>query len=621
MPGPNSIAIKIATVNGSGSSSANNLLMKSIFRMDIPVSGKNLFPSNIQGLPTWYEIRANPAGYTSRSTRADFLVALNAETYAQDIKEVRSGGYLLYDNTWPLDEKLHRDDITLLGIPFSKLCVERFDSPRKRILMKNVAYVGAMAAFLNIDLDIIQEQLQSKYGAKKTLMDANHEAVQCGFDFAQKNYRCPLNIHLETGPKPLESIMIDGNTAAALGCLYAGATVGAWYPITPSTSLMDSFLALCQRYRVDPESGKGNFCVMQAEDEIAAVGMVVGAAWNGARAFTATSGPGISLMNEFVGFAYYAEIPTVIFDVQRVGPSTGMPTRTQQSDLFNCAFAGHGDTRHVLLLPKDPEECFHFAVRAFDLADRLQSPVFVMSDLDIGMNDWMCPTLSWDDTYRPDRGKILSREELEKAGQYFRYVDRDDDGIAPRTLPGTHARGAYLTRGSGHNKYGAYTEDDQEYQEVLERLKRKIIGATRHLPEPVFTIEPGATMAIVSMGSCDEAIREALDIMSRRGTPLDYMRVRSYPFSPAVEEFINGYETVFVIEMNRDAQLKSLLTMDTHVAREKMTSILYYGGLSLSCDHVLAGIQRSLFVPAEETVDVEMDDVDDSLWMDNPTPS
>src|ERR1700753_3733399 len=511
----NDFVIKIATVNGTGSASANTLLMKSIFRSGIPVMGKNYFPSNIQGLPTWYEIRVTKDGHVARSGRVDIMVAMNAETYARDVREVAPGGYLVYDSTWPRPALLKREDITVLGVPLASLCNENFNGVRTRILMKNICYAGVLAALLDIDLEIIRKLLAETYAKKPQLVDSNMRAIQLGYDYAKQHFACPLPLRVEKLDKTSGHILIDGNTAAGLGCVFAGATVGAWYPITPSTSLMDAFKGFCERYRVDAETGERNFAVLQAEDELAAVGMVLGASCNGARAFTPTSGPGISLMNEFIGLAYYAEVPCVIFDVQRVGPSTGMPTRTQQSDIMLCAYASHGDTRHVLLFPANPEECFYMSVQAFDLAERLQTPIFVMSDLDIGMNDWMCRELKWDDAYRPDRGKMLSAEELAGLEKFYRYVDRDDDAIPYRTLPGTNPKGAYFTRGSGHNQYGGYTEDSAEYQVVLDRLKRKFVNAAKYVPKPALIGKGNNAVGIVSIGSCDGAIREALDVLTQ----------------------------------------------------------------------------------------------------------
>ncbi|MGH8496886.1 MAG: 2-oxoacid:acceptor oxidoreductase subunit alpha [Gammaproteobacteria bacterium] len=586
----NDFVIKVANVNGTGSASANSLLMKSLFRMGIPVTGKNYFPSNIQGLPTWYEIRASAKGHLARSGTVDVMVAMNAQTYAQDLKEVRPGGYLIYDSTWPRADTLKREDITILGVPLAKMCNTAFENVRARILMKNVAYVGALAALLDLDLDVIRTLLEETFAKKAQLVEANLQAIELGAGYAREHFDCPLPVRACTMNETGGHIMIDGNTAAALGCVYAGATVGAWYPITPSTSLMDAFKAFCQRHRIDEATGRRKFCIVQAEDELAAIGIVLGAAWSGARAFTPTSGPGISLMAEFIGYGYFAEIPAVIFDVQRVGPSTGMPTRTQQCDILACAYASHGDTRHVLLFPANPKECFELAVQAFDLAERLQTPVFVLSDLDIGMNDWMCPELKWDDAYRPDRGKVFTAEQLESMQVFHRYRDVDGDGIPWRTLPGVHPKGAYFTRGSGHNLYGAYTEDATEYQEVVDRLARKFHTAATLVPGPVVQRTAGARAGIVSVGSCDEAIKEALGALASRGIALDYLRVRSFPFNDEVQAFLDGYEKIYVVEQNRDAQLKSLLTLETNVDRRKLISVLHYNGLPLYADYIVQAI-------------------------------
>jgi 2-oxoglutarate ferredoxin oxidoreductase subunit alpha len=571
----NEFAFKIATANGTGSASANGLIMQAIFRMGVPVTGKNVFPSNIQGLPTWYEIRVNRHGYTARTPEFDLMVALNAATYPKDVAEVRSGGWLLYDSSWPLDEKLRRPDVTYLGVPLAVMCNEAFQGVRDRILLKNIAYAGALAALLDIDTDIVRVLLKEKYGKKQALMDSNLRAVDLGYGYAKRAFDCPLPIHLKPLDATKDSILIDGNTAAALGCLYAGATVGAWYPITPATSLMEAFRNFCLKYRRDPETGKQRFAILQAEDELAAIGMVVGAGWAGARAFTPTAGPGISLMNEFIGLAYYAEVPAVIFDVQRTGPSTGMPTRTQQGDLMMCAYASHGDTRHICLYPADPREAFEFATRAFDLSERFQTPVFVLSDLDIGMNDWMIPRLSWDDSFRPDRGKVLTAEQLDQVATFHRYLDVDGDGIPYRTLPGVHPKGAYFTRGSGHNKFGGYTEDADEYQEVLDRLDRKIQRAARAVPPPLVQTWQGAKMGLVTIGGCHAACVEAMDLLAKEGVTLDYMRVRGFPFGTEVSQFLDVHEINIVVEQNRDGQLRSLLMLETGVAAEKLESVRY----------------------------------------------
>ena len=590
MPDINDFAFKIGTVNGTGSASANSLLMQSIFRMGIPVSGKNIFPSNIQGLPTWYEIRVSKDGYTARPPEIDLVVALNTATYAKDVATVRSGGYLLYDSSWPLDEALEREGITILGVPFGKMCVEAFEKDRDRTLLRNIAYVGALAALLDIDMDVVGEALNEKFAKKKSLLEANYRAIRLGYDYAKANFTCPLPFRLKRMNENGTSILMDGNTAAALGAVYAGATVGAWYPITPATSLMEAFKGFCEQFRVDKETGEKNFCIIQAEDELAAAGIVIGACWAGARAFTSTAGPGISLMEEFIGLAYYTETPAVFFDVQRTGPSTGMPTRTQQGDLMAIAYASHGDTKHLMIFPANPEECFYAAAKAFDLAERFQTPVFVVSDLDIGMNDWMCKRFQWDDRYRPDRGKVLSAAELEALPKFSRYLDVDGDGIAARTLPGVHPKGAFFTRGSGHDKHGAYTEESPEYQEVLDRIGRKIAGAAGAVPAPQLHVQDGAKIGIVSIGGCHAAVLEAVDRLREQGIIADYMRIRGFPFNEGVTEYLNSHETLFVVEQNRDAQLRSLLAIETGVARDRMTAVLDYGGLPLTARAVIDAV-------------------------------
>jgi 2-oxoglutarate ferredoxin oxidoreductase subunit alpha len=580
----NDFVLKIANVNGTGSASANALLMKTVFRMGVPVSGKNFFPSNIQGLPTWYEIRVSKDGYLSRSGAVDIMVAMNAQTYARDMQEVAPGGVLIYDSTWPRDRLLSRSDIEIIGVPLARMCNERFANARTRILMKNMAYVGVLTALLELDRALIVELVKETFAKKPALIESNQQAIDLGYEYARACLACPLPLRVKALGKTAGHIMIDGNTAAALGCVYAGATVGAWYPITPSTSLMDAFKSFCERYRKDPKTGERRYCVVQAEDELAAIGIVLGATWNGARAFTPTSGPGLSLMGEFLGYAYYAELPAVLFDVQRVGPSTGMPTRTQQADLLSAAYASHGDTKHVLLFPADPGECFELSVAAFDLADRLQTPVIVMSDLDIGMNDWMCRDLDWDPSYRPDRGKVLTAEQLEAVKSFQRYVDVDGDGIPQRTLPGVSPRGAYFVRGSGHNQYGGYTEDAVEYQEVVDRLVKKWQTAATLVPEPkIRRSRKGAPVGIVSLGSCDAAVEEALDRLAAKGIHADYCRIRAFPFGKKVRQFLEQHERVFVVEQNRDAQLKTLLLAETQYPSARLHSILHYGGLPM--DH------------------------------------
>ena len=599
MPAPdsariNDFVIKIATVNGTGSASANMLLMKSIFRSGIPVMGKNYFPSNIQGLPTWYEIRVTKQGYVACSGRVDIMVAMNAETYSKDVREVAPGGYLVYDSTWPRPALLKREDITAIGVPLAKLCNENFDGVRTRILMKNICYAGVLAALLDLDLEHIRQLLAETYAKKPQLVASNMKAIELGYECAKATFPCPLPLRVEKMASTAGYIMIDGNTAAALGCVFAGATVAAWYPITPSTSLMDAFKAFSDRTRVDGVSGRKNFAFIQAEDELAAIGMVIGASWNGARAFTATSGPGISLMNEFLGLAYYAEVPAVIFDIQRVGPSTGMPTRTQQSDIMACAYASHGDTRQVCLYPANAEESFHMAVQAFDLAERLQTPVLVLSDLDIGMNDWMCREFKWDDAYRPDRGKMLDKAEIENLEKFYRYVDKDGDGITYRTLPGIHPKAAYFTRGSGHTQFGMYTEDSADYQLLLDRLLGKWATTKKLVPRAIIDATAGSELGIVSIGSCDGAIREAMDLLRAHGVAVDYMRVRAFPFSEDVDRFLAAHQVIVVVEQNRDAQLRALLTLETNVEKTKLRSLLHYNGLPITSTFIVEGVLADL---------------------------
>ena len=595
----NDFALKIGTVNGTGSASANALLMQAIFRMGIPVSGKNIFPSNIQGLPTWYEIRVNQRGHTARKPQFELVVAMNSATYARDIAELQSGGYLIYDSSWPLPAALMRDDVNFIGIPLAQMCNDAFEGVRERLLMKNIAYVGALVALLDVDMEIVSTLLQEQYGSKQALMKSNERAVRIGYDYVRDQFTCPLPFRLQQMAAPDDYILIDGNTAAALGCVYAGATIGAWYPITPATSLMDSFRGLCARFRTDENTGEARYIVVQAEDELAAAGVIIGAAWAGARAFTPTAGPGISLMSEFIGLAYYAEVPAVFFDVQRTGPSTGMPTRTQQGDLLLAAYASHGDTKHIVLFPSDPAECFEMAVQAFDLAERFQTPVFVLSDLDIGMNDWRVPRLRWDDSYRPNRGRVLNAQQLEKMQAFYRYLDVDSDGVAARTLPGSHPKGAYFTRGSGHNKHGAYTEDADEYVEVMARLARKIDGAREAVPSPVVHKQNGAKIGLIALGSSNAAVLEAVAQLAEQGVAVDYLRVRGFPFADDVERFINSHEVNFVVEQNRDAQLRSLLALELNVSKKRLKSVRYFGGLPLSSHHIVNGMLKQL-VPQME---------------------
>ena len=602
----NDFALKLANVNGTGSASANALLMQAIFRMGVPVSGKNLFPSNIQGLPTWYEIRVNHTGFTARALDYDLMVAMNSQTYAQDIAEVAPGGYVLYDSSWPLEPSLAREDVGFLGVPLAKMCLENFATSRERVLMKNVAYAGALVALLDVDLAVIATLLNESYGRNEKLLTSNQTALRLGYDFARENFTCPLEFRVAPLATTSRSILIDGNTASALGCLYAGATVAAWYPITPATALMDNFTALCAKYRREPVDGAvagspdstvNNYLILQAEDEIAAIGMVLGASWNGARSFTSTSGPGISLMSELLGLAYYTEIPAVIFDVQRTGPSTGMPTRTQQADILLCAYASHGDTKHILLFPANPHECFEFAVQSFDVAEHFQTPVFVLSDLDIGMNDWVVPELTWDDDYTWDRGRLLDDTDLSEIAEFFRYTDEDEDFVTPRTVPGSDPKGAYFIRGSGHDKFGKYTEVPDEYQEVVDRLKKKHAAAASALPAPIEVRREGARVGIVTLGSCDLAVREAIENLATLGIAANFLRVRGFPFAQSVRRFVEEHEHCFVVEQNRDAQLRSLIAVETQLDITKMHPVVHYGGFPLSAVQVVDAVTAIVTPP------------------------
>ncbi len=591
----NDFIIKFANVNGSGSASANKLFAKSVFRMGIPVSPNNIFPSNIQGLPTWYEVRISDAGYLGRREGIDFMVAMNEQTVNKDIASVVPGGYVLYDSSKALSADLIRDDVQYLGIPLKDICLREFDHPAQRHLFKNIVYVGALSAFLDIDFRILTSMVGEQFRGKEKLILPNIHALELGHQYAKENFSCPLDLRLKAGNKTKNKILIDGNTAIGLGCVYGGATIAAWYPITPSTSAVDSFGKYCKRLRIDPGTGKKKYAIIQAEDELAAIGIAIGAGWNGARAFTATSGPGISLMQEFLGLAYFAEVPVVLFNIQRVGPSTGMPTRTQQGDLLACAYASHGDTKHVLLFPSSPTECFEFAARAFDIADRLQSPVIVMSDLELGMNEQMCDPLNWDDKHEYDRGKVLNAAQLEEIGKFGRYLDVDGDGISYRTYPGTHPDlGSYFTRGSSHNPYAAYTEDGDVYADMMDQLTLKLQTALRYIPEPEISGDGKNKLGLMYFGSTSLAIQEVLDSLNKKGIKLDTLRVRAFPFHPAVGEFLDHHELTYVIEQNRDAQLKSLLKIECNARHEKMHSILSYNGVLVSAQRIEQEILNSM---------------------------
>ena len=604
----NDFVVKFANVNGSGSASANRLFAKSILRMGVPVSCRNIFPSNIQGLPTWYEVRLSKDGYLGRRGSVDLMVAMNPQTWDKDMAAIEPGGYVLYDNSKPLPQSKFRGDVTALGVPFTEICNKRYQETRLRQLFKNIIYVGALAALLDIEIEVVEALISEQFKGKDKLIKPNVEALHVGRDYAREHLPCPLGLRVERADEVGDRIFIDGNNAAALGAVYGGATVGAWYPITPSSSLAEAFERHAGKLRLDPETGEKRYAVVQAEDELASIGMVIGASWNGARAFTATSGPGISLMQEFLGLAYFAEVPAVIFDIQRGGPSTGMPTRTQQSDLLISAYASHGDTKHVVLLPEDPRECFDFAADAFDLADRLQTPIFVLSDLDIGMNEWLCEPLSWDDSRRMDRGKVMTRDELEAGQEFGRYLDIDGDGIAYRTYPGTHpTKGAYFTRGTSRDRYARYSEEGSVYVDNMERLEQKFETAKNLLPKPVFKRAKGSTrFGILYYGSTSAALDEAMDQLQDNGIEADTLRVRAFPFHEMVCAFIAQHEQVFVIEQNRDAQLKTLLVAEEGIDPAKLVPILHYDGTPITAQFIAGAIReersRRKVVPLREAV-------------------
>ncbi len=589
----NDFVLKFANVNGSGSASANFLCAKALFRMGLPVCPKNIFPSNIQGMPTWYEIRVNEAGHLARRKGVDVMVTMNPQSYASDTSELVSGGTLIYDSTWERDFK--RTDIQVIGIPIARLCAETWTDPRQRQLFKNIVYLGALVRLLEIDREIVETLIAEQFKRKTPLIEPNLKALEIGYDFVRDNRIRQPAVRARKATRTGAKILISGNETTALGALYAGATVAAWYPITPSTSVAEAFERYAGQLRKGPD-GKVRAAVIQAEDELAAIGVAIGANWNGARAFTATSGPGISLMSEFLGLAYFAEIPLVIVNVQRGGPSTGMPTRTQQSDLLACAYASHGDTRHILLFPCDPAECFSLTADAFDLADRFQTPVFLMSDLDIGMNDWVVDELTWDDDRRADRGKVLSTDDLERMTDFARYRDVDGDGIPYRTIPGAHPeRGAYFTRGTSHNEYAGYTEDGTIHADNLARIVRKMETATAELPKPVIAdVSAKTRLGIVNFGSTDPAVREALALLARQGHGLNHMRIRAFPFASEVAEFAARHEYLFVVEQNRDCQMRHLLVAEADIPSQKLVSIRNFDGMPLTAEFVRAEISAVL---------------------------
>lgn len=591
----NDFVVKFANVNGSGSASANSMFAKAVFRMGIPISPHNIFPSNIQGLPTWYEVRVSEQGYLGRREGVDLIVAMNEQTIGKDIASVVPGGYVLYDSSKVLPNELLRDDVNYLPIPLKDICLREFEKPAQRQLFKNIVYVGALSAFLNIDFKVLTDLVSDQFRGKEKLILPNIHALELGHQYAQENFKCPLSLRLEKSDKNTGKILLDGNTAVGLGCVYGGATVASWYPLTPSTSAVDSFGKYCKRLRIDAGSGKKKYSIIQAEDELAAIGIAIGAGWNGARAFTATSGPGISLMQEFLGLAYFSEVPVVLFNIQRVGPSTGMPTRSQQGDLLCCAYASHGDTKHALLFPSTPKECFEDAASAFDIADRIQSPVIVMSDLELGMNEQICEPLDWDDKSQYDRGKVLNAEQLEGIEKYGRYLDSDGDGIPYRTYPGTHPnKGSYFTRGSSHDSYAAYTEDGTVYAEVMDRLALKMRTAINYLPAPEISEAKASKLGIAFIGTTASAIDEVLDSLGKKGIFLDTMRIRSFPFHESVAQFFESHELVYVIEQNRDAQLKSLLKIECGINEDRMRSILSYDGVLITAQHIEKSIMDSM---------------------------
>jgi 2-oxoglutarate ferredoxin oxidoreductase subunit alpha len=590
----NAFVVKFANVNGSGSASANELFAKAILRMGVPVSPRNIFPSNIQGLPTWYEVRVSESGWLGRRGGVDLMVAMNPQTWDQDVKEVETGGYLFYDNTKPLPQARFRDDINVIGLPLTEICNQAYTDPRQRQLFKNIIYIGALSALLDMDAGAIAELIGEQYRGKETLLKPNLHALQLGRSYALEHLECPLGIRVKKADNVGDKIFIDGNAAAALGCVYGGATVCAWYPITPSSSLAEAFQKYCAKLRVDKDTGKNKYAIVQGEDELASVGIAVGAGWNGARAFTATSGPGISLMQEFIGLAYFAEIPLVIIDVQRGGPSTGMPTRTQQSDVLTCAYASHGDTKHVLLFPEDPAECFEMAAQALDLAERLQTPVFVMTDLDIGMNQRLCKPFVWDDSRAYDRGKVMTAEMLDAGKEFGRYLDVDGDGVPFRTYPGTHpSKGGYFTRGTSKNAYAIYSEQGQDYQANMQRLLKKFETAKKLVPKPLLSAskEP-ARFGAIYYGSTSPAMAEALDALSRQGIFVNAVRVRSFPFQDEIFDFVVSHSKVFVIEQNRDAQLKTLLVNDAGINPASLISVLHYDGTPITARFITKEITK-----------------------------
>lgn len=591
----NDFVIKFANVNGSGSASANMLFAKSIYRMGIPVAPRNIFPSNIQGLPTWYEVRISENGYLAkRAGGVNLMVSVNPQSMQDDVNEVLPGGYFFFDDTSPLDIRYIRRDISYIGIPLTHITNREYADARLRQLFKNVIYVGALAALLDMDITVIEQLIAEQFANKEKLIEPNCKALRLGYDEAKSRHQCPINLRVEKRDLIKDQIMLTGNTACALGALYAGATVAAWYPITPSTSVVEAFEKYASQYRIDPDSKTKNYVVIQAEDELAAMGMVIGASWNGARAFTATSGPGLSLMTEFLGLAYFAEVPAVLIDVQRTGPSTGMPTRTQQSDITSAVYASHGDTRQVCLFPSTPKECFDLTADAFDIAERLQTPIIILTDLDIGMNECLSEPLSWDEQREYDRGKVMDAETLDAIERFGRYRDVDDDRIPWRTLPGTHPeKGAFFTRGTSRDEYAIYTEKGVEYEKNMQRLLEKWQEAPAYLPQPIIE-DNGNALGVIYFGTSADAVTEAVEMMQAEGQPLDCLRLRAVPFHNSVGEFIAKHEQVFIVEQNRDGQMRSVLINELGCTPDQLISVVHYDGDPLSAEDVIQGIRATL---------------------------
>lgn len=592
----NDFVVRFANVNGTGSASANLLFCKAIFRMGIPVTPKNIFPSNIQGLPTWYEVRVSEKGYLGRRDGIDLMVAVNAQSMEADIKSVRPGGYLLYDSSKKLPDHYKRDDIHFIPIPLMEICNETYTDARLRLLFKNIIYVGALAELMQFDFSVFESLLGDQFKGKEKLIAPNLNALKLGSDFIKANYRGTFDLKVERRDLLKDAIMTDGNSACGLGAIYGGATFAAWYPITPSTSVVEAFMEYADEFREEKETGKRKVAIIQAEDELAAIGMVIGANWNGARAFTATSGPGLSLMNEFLGLAYFAEIPLVLIDVQRTGPSTGMPTRTQQSDILEAAYASHGDTRHILLFPSTPKECFDLTATAFDLSEQLQTPVILMTDLDLGMNDHISEPFSWDDSKEYQRGKVLDYDDLEEIQRFGRYLDVDNDGITYRTIPGTHpTKGSFFTRGTSRDEYAAYTENSPAYQRNMDRLVKKWVTAREYVPSSqLYQVENNSEYGILFFGTSQYAAEEAMDMLKEDKILVDGLRIKSFPFDRIAIDFLQSHKYIFIVEQNRDAQMKSLIMIELGISAEKLISVLNYDGLPITATNIVHQITHSL---------------------------